>query len=141
MRLYVAGPMRDYPQFNFPLFDSVTEELRAQGHTILNPAEHDRAAYKGIEQWPGFANGDIALCPEFNFHDAMRWDLSKVIQCDGIVLLPNWEASSGARTERFTAEQTGRQVYLAKLDENGKNVMLVEDSPDVMAGPTVRRAA
>lgn len=141
MRLYVAGPMRDYPEFNFPLFDSVSAELRAQGHTVMNPAEHDRAAYKGIEQWPGYASGDITLCPEFNFHDAMRWDLSKVLQCDGIVLLPNWEHSSGARTERFTAEQTGRRVFLADLDAEGKNVKLIEVSPDRMIGPTVREAA
>jgi len=56
--LYVAGPMTGIPRFNFPLFDAVSAALRAQGYTIISPAETDheqtRAAAMASE------TGDVA---------------------------------------------------------------------------------
>ncbi len=42
MNLYLAGPMRGIPGFNFPKFDEVAATLRFIGHTVFSPAEHDR---------------------------------------------------------------------------------------------------
>jgi hypothetical protein len=119
MRLYVAGPMRGYPAFNFPTFDAVAEALRAEGNSVANPAEHDRDVYPEIESWAGYATGDIAACPDFKFHDAMSWDLAQVAQSDGIVLLPGWEESSGARHERYVAEVCGKAILLAESGDLG----------------------
>jgi len=40
MKLYLAGPMRGYPEFNHPAFHAAAAELRASGHAVFNPAEH-----------------------------------------------------------------------------------------------------
>lgn len=42
MRAYLAGPMSNIPQFNFPAFDDAAADLRARGWDIVSPAELDR---------------------------------------------------------------------------------------------------
>lgn len=39
--LYIAGPMSNIPQFNFPLFEAVAVALRDDGYTIVSPHECD----------------------------------------------------------------------------------------------------
>jgi hypothetical protein len=111
---YIAGPMRDHPYCNFPQFDDVASYCRrTKGWKVWNPAEHDREIAPEIEQWPGFATGDLEGCPSFDFHKAMQWDLVKVAQADHLVLLPGWENSTGARHELDTARATGSKIWLA----------------------------
>jgi hypothetical protein len=49
----------------------------------------------------------------------MRWDLVRVAESDGIVLLPEWETSSGATHERYIAEVCNRDVWLGTPDGAG----------------------
>ena len=37
--IYVSGPMSGLPDLNFPAFHAAAAELRALGHTVVNPAE------------------------------------------------------------------------------------------------------
>jgi hypothetical protein len=39
-RGYVAGPMTGIKDFNYPAFNAVAEDLRAQGYEVENPADH-----------------------------------------------------------------------------------------------------
>lgn len=111
--IYVSGPMRGYADFNFPAFDELSEQLRSDDYIVVNPADHDREVYPDIEKWPGFAPGDTTICPEFDLHAALAWDLQQVATCDEFVLLPGWEDSSGATHERYVAEVTGKPIWLA----------------------------
>lgn len=116
MKLYISGPMRGYPNFNFPLFDHAQRLLEAAGHTCYNPAEHDRETYPDIEEWEGFASGDTGKCPQFNLPTSLAWDFASILKADGIVLLPGWERSSGAKAERFVAEAVGKTVFEIRMD-------------------------
>ena len=81
--LYVAGPMRGIPKFNFPLFDEVAEALRHKGHTVINPADMDRERVPDMEQHPAFQDGDILRWETevgFNFHKVIGQDLIAIIQ-------------------------------------------------------------
>ena len=41
MKIYIAGPMRSYPAFNFPAFHAAAKDLRERGHAVWSPAEND----------------------------------------------------------------------------------------------------
>ena len=38
VRVYIAGPMTGYKNFNREAFHNAEEELKREGHTVLNPA-------------------------------------------------------------------------------------------------------
>lgn len=112
--------MTDIPQFNFDLFDDVTTDLRAQGILVDSPAEHDRKVVRDIgrecEDIDGFAEGDVkryGADAGVTTESLFVWDFQRVIADDGIVMLPGWEKSTGARHERYIAEALGKPVYLA----------------------------
>lgn len=90
MQLYIAGPMRGIPDFNFPAFDAARDRLNAAGHRGISPADSDRSLLKDR---PGAAAAD--LTPE----ECMQRDIELISMVDGIVLLEGWEYSSGAITE------------------------------------------
>lgn len=100
--LYLAGPMRGYDQFNFPAFQDAAVRLRRAGWIILSPAERDIA--EGFDPTLNSLDG-------FDVEAAMAADFGMILKADGIVLLPGWEKSKGARAERFVAEQVGKRVF------------------------------
>lgn len=70
---------------NFPAFNAAEEMLKRLGYEVSNPASH------------GTGEGSWA--------DYMRRDITDMLVCDGIALLPNWGDSKGARLEIFIATE------------------------------------
>lgn len=116
MRLYISGPMRGIPRYNFDEFDSFAAYLTARNYEYINPADHDREVDPECESRPDFATGDPSLANLDNFHQLLGWDLAQIAssECDGVVMLPGWENSTGAQHERYVAEACGKCVMLAK---------------------------
>lgn len=103
MNLFVAGKMRGLPQFGFPAFDQATEVLREHGHDVFSPAERDRLN--------GF-NPEIDTLENFDLPAAHRDNLNALINwADGIVLLPGWRGSQGAKMECLVAVNTGKILF------------------------------
>jgi|ERR1051325_3891020 hypothetical protein len=106
MKIYLAGPMRGIPEFNFPAFHAATSRLRKSGHFVFNPAERD-IAHHGKDISKGNATGDEALAVSehgFDLRKALKDDLEFIcLHADAIALLPGWENSKGARAELHTA--------------------------------------
>lgn len=98
MRVYLAGPMRGVEKYNFPTFHLVAAALRAQGWEVISPAEMDMS----------YGSPELA---EANMTDAMRRDLGALLSCDGLVLLPGWEASRGAVVEKLVADCVGIKSF------------------------------
>lgn len=94
MKLYVAGPMRGIPLYNFPAFDAAALALRKRGYDVVNPAELDRVAGTHEHTDP---------LPDGFLREAMKRDLSAICDCDGIALLDGWEKSQGVGVERHLA--------------------------------------
>jgi hypothetical protein len=90
---YISGPMTGYPNFNFPAFDEASRILRAYGLQIISPAELDRDDPPA----PGSVWMDFILRDLKVIHDKVK----------GIIFLPNWYHSRGARMEAFTGIMLG----------------------------------
>ena len=99
--VYCAGPMRGYPAFNFPAFFAAADRLRADGWTVLNPAEHDKDG--GFDETQETLEG-------FDLHAAFRWDIEAVLRSDAIYMLAGWELSTGANIEHSVAKAIGLEV-------------------------------
>ena len=94
MRIYLSGPMKGYPESNYPLFHKVTEELRLIGHIVYNPAEfkYDEDTFpirKAFKEYCSF------ICDE----------------AEAIMLLPGWENSLGVSAELALAKNCKLSIY------------------------------
>ena len=82
--LYVAGPMSNLPEFNYPAFHAAEDALRGAGYRVLSPAiTIDPPAPEEAHPWDWY----------------MRRALRSLTYADGIALLPGWQDSRGARLE------------------------------------------
>lgn len=113
MKIYVAGPMRGIPEFNFPAFYEASAILRALGHSVFNPAEKDNEKH-GTDISAGNATGDESIATKqhgFNLREALAADLDFICrEADAIALLPGWERSKGATAEHATAVALGLEI-------------------------------
>jgi nucleoside 2-deoxyribosyltransferase len=105
MKIYIAGPMRGYKDYNFPAFHEAARHLRAKGHEVVNPAEMDEAAFQTQEEI------DKQAKAEGSTKMFMARDLPAMLGCDAVLLLSGWGQSQGACTEAFTAAMSGMPVY------------------------------
>lgn len=113
MNIYVAGPMRGIPEFNFPAFAAAAAMLRLDGHTVFNPAERDTERH-GVDISKGNITGDEKLAVAthgFDLRVALAEDADWICRnANAIALLPGWENSKGARAELALSEALGHQV-------------------------------
>lgn len=97
-RVYIAGPMRGLPEYNFPAFDEARDRWNKWGCTVINPADLDREA--------GF-DPTLPNAPEWDGDkkEVIERDIKAILDNlrpgteDAIVLLPGWENSVGAAVE------------------------------------------
>lgn len=107
-KLYIAGPMRGYPRFNFDAFFRAEELLRARGYGTINPARMDV---------------DGGFDPDTNPAEVTRDDIAKFFtrdilaivtldrrKGDGLAMLDNWQDSEGAVTEARIGHMLGLKV-------------------------------
>jgi hypothetical protein len=102
-KIYIAGPMRGIPQFNFPAFDAAAKELRSYGWEVTSPADLEREAAFDPSTLP--IDHDWSKVPEwFSLDDAIERDLRAIREADAIYMLKGWEQSMGAKAEKSIAE-------------------------------------
>jgi hypothetical protein len=104
--LYIAGPMSGIPGFNFPLFNMVTAVARKEGFTVISPAELDA---EGYSYDLSINSPDGKFTPELpTWGDFLGRDVRIVAdECSGIIFLPGWNNSKGARLEAYVALACG----------------------------------
>lgn len=115
MKVYIAGPMTNMPQFNVPLFDKVAAELRQRGYDVVSPAELDSPEMRAA----AMQSADGALAP---LEQATKETWGQVLARDvrvlsdqdieGIVLLPGWERSRGANLEATVGLLNGLVFFI-----------------------------
>jgi hypothetical protein len=127
---YIAGPMRAKPKLNFPQFDEVRDALKSRGFNVISPADIDREFGITDDILPDSVEQCQEFCDNVDTRDVARRDLLSIIDdCDGIVMLPEWDISKGAIAEKSVAEWLGLKVILAKEDFHGNWHFLQVDVP------------
>ena len=97
MKLYLAGPMRGYPELNSPAFHAAAKLLREAGYEVFSPAE------KGLEKHAE-ANQESLAFRRMVFKLDTEWICN---HADGVALLPEWLKSKGAIAEDALARAIG----------------------------------
>lgn len=111
--LYLAGPMTGFPQFNFPLFDRASRNLREAGFNIISPHELDSELVREVAMCS--EDGDLAAM-EADTQETWGQILARDVEmladkCSGIVFLPLWNGSRGAVLEATTAILSGHSTF------------------------------
>ena len=110
---YLAGPMTGLPQFNIPAFYQMTTRLRGQGYKIVSPAElDDPEVLRASLASPDGAVVDGIHPTGHSWGDFLSRDVKLIADgVEGILLLPNWRESRGARLEVFVGLLCGHVLY------------------------------
>ena len=108
MKVYLAGPMRGIPDFNFPAFHAAAARLRQAGFIVFSPAERDEALY-GTELLKTATGSEAGATDKgFSIRDALGADTAWICaESEGCVLLPGWEDSRGAVAEKYLHDALG----------------------------------
>jgi len=78
--------MSNMPEYNFPAFNKAAFDLEECGFVVENPAT------KGvIDGW--------------TWSNYLRYDLRRLLDCEGVATLDGWEGSRGALLEVHVASQ------------------------------------
>ena len=91
--VYISGPMRGHPEFNYPAFNEAAKVLKAEGYAVLNPASN----FEGVDNLPR--------------EMYMKHDFIHVLQADLVIVLDQWYLSEGAKIEVAVAQQCNIPVY------------------------------
>lgn len=114
-RAYIAGPMRGYPEANFPAFDAARDAaVNDDGLVVVSPADIDRAHGLTGETAAKVAGEDTTKFVERDVYAllfAARGNSNDDSGPSRIIMLPGWEASRGATAEFFLARWLGLRAY------------------------------
>lgn len=95
MHVFIAGPMRGLPEFNFPQFYAAEARLIDAGYKAFNPARHDVEEagfeYRGLK-----GDEDLSILG-FSLSASLADDLLWLTHhADAICVLPGWRDSRQA---------------------------------------------
>ena len=104
-KIYIAGPMTGYPQYNFPAFLEAEKEISGKGWKALSPARMD------IERGFNPIKDPTAVFTDDMLQDAIIRNIAAILESDAIAMLDNWSESKGAKAEYYVARWAGKQLF------------------------------
>lgn len=105
-KVYLSGPISGFLlEGRICTFRHVAEMVEKWGHNAVNP----------------FENG---LPHDAEYQDHMRADLKMLLECDAILMLPDWQQSAGAQLELRVAISCGLELREVKVDWDTDEYMI-----------------
>lgn len=112
MKVYIAGPMRGLPEWNFPAFDRAQERWQKAGWHVMSPAAMARAMNYGPDC--GYIAEPSDKEGLEHLKHVMLSDIAAIYACDALAILPGWENSVGTTVELAIAQYLGLPIYNAE---------------------------
>lgn len=113
-KIYLAGPMTGYDNFNYAAFDTLGSEWEDRGWAVHNPA----TAYNGSDRLP--------------YRLYMQSAVQLLLQSEAICLMDGWTESRGATMEALIAQRMGLPFYNAHTGRRMKIEPLTVAEPVVV---------
>jgi hypothetical protein len=114
LRVYIAGGMDSVGgNFNFPLFDTIAEGLRAKGCEVFSPADHAREKLGSLEDIQKLDKKVLRQARQQLLRDEINWIID---DAQVMVMLPGWERSPGATAERAVALAFPERIKIVEAD-------------------------
>jgi len=128
-KVYIAGPMKGIPLFNFPEFDFTAEHIEEDWDNCeaVNPAQIDRDNGFDPTSLPDDYDWNIIPPSAGTREEIMRRDINALLTCQAIYMLPGWENSAGAKAELHLARWAGLEIL---HDPMAKSPLLGDNSTD-----------
>jgi hypothetical protein len=128
--------MSGIPKFNFPAFFAAAQELRSCGIEVVSPAEIDNEEDKGaaLTSTDGDPTNRVAMNNK-TWGDFLARDVKLIADAgiQGIVFLPGWETSRGAKLEAFVG-LLQKDFRFYKYSGGGYGPLIAMDRSEVFAG-------
>jgi hypothetical protein len=127
--------MTGIPQFNFPAFEAATKFLRSEGYEVISPHEEDTPeVQKAAWASPDGKLDSTGQIAGHTWGQILAKDVVIVAdKVDGIVFLPGWERSRGAKLEALVGLMTGKEFFRYYPFEGGEQVLLQYGTPQLRA--------
>lgn len=107
-RVYIAGPMSGHPKFNVPAFIEAQGDLQERGFDAVLPVDLDVPA----ERKQLLASKDGSEAGPRSWATLLSEDLKLIgdTGVEGIVVLPGWKYSKGAKLETYFGRLLGLEI-------------------------------
>ncbi|HSW65208.1 MAG TPA: DUF4406 domain-containing protein [Dissulfurispiraceae bacterium] len=100
IKVYLSGPITGIESKSAPMFSEAENDLTQQGYHVVNPWKLD---HTHDQKWENY----------------MATDITALLECDCICMLPGWEHSRGARLELAIAMNRGMSYIYWKEPSPG----------------------
>lgn len=121
IKIYISGPITGYENGNKPAFENAKTVLSRWGYDVVSPFDHD--------------DQEVTETYDDTYWRVLSKDIVLMSKVEGIVYLPGWEKSKGARVEAFVALSRGLPMW--EYLESGEEASLEELKYNVVAGVCV----
>lgn len=123
-KIYIAGPMRGHPCYNFEEFFVMANRLKKAGYEVINPAEVD--TNRMFDGWQ---------YTEDKYAEVLAHDIQILsTECFAIMLLNGWSKSPGARVEATYAKAIGLAIINQSMLDGHMTVFPFSSEGDYIRG-------
>jgi hypothetical protein len=137
--VYIAGPMRGYPAFNFAAFDEARDRAAALGYRVHSPADIDREAWGfcPLESDESLhrANDIVSAWTASDLDEVILRDIKAIMESTHIAMLRGWEDSTGAKSEYQLAVWRGIEILDAETMKPMRSESILEEALRITRGP------